>query len=94
MCDPEIHSTTPASSLDIGKFTHVPTAVACVAHQCHNGVKWGLHPVLGSSETWKAMHVSVESLRNNASAMYCQLPKWLHEKVAFTRARDIAAADP
>ena len=93
MYDPAIHSTTSTATLDIGKLTHIPTAVACIAHQCHNGVKWGLHPVLGSPDTWKAMHVSVESLRNNTRSIYLQLPRWLRDKVAFTNARDSAAAD-
>eukprot|EP00969_Alexandrium_andersonii_P180255 7966838-Alexandrium_andersonii.AAC.1 len=55
----------------------------CGCHDCHNGLKWGMHFQFADKELLKDMHIIVESLRNAYGLLYSHLAQWLADTVLF-----------
>eukprot|EP00974_Lingulodinium_polyedra_P114367 11073686-Lingulodinium_polyedra.AAC.1 len=56
----------------------------CVAHACHNSLKWGMHTVHSSmKDHMEALWKVFASLQNTSGDLLKWLPQWLAEHVAF-----------
>ena len=58
-------------------------ATACCNHDCHNGLKWGLHSHFGDSQLLQDVHIGIESLRNSYMQLLQNLGPWLVGVVEF-----------
>ena len=58
-------------------------ATACCNHDCHNGLKWGLHNHFGDAQLIQDVHIGIESLRNSYMQLLQNLGPWLVGVVEF-----------
>ena len=87
-----VASGTPSSSSpgsDIGTergllpLLEWNVATACCNHDCHNGLKWGLHNHFGDAQLIQDVHIGTESLRNSYMQLLQNLGPWLVGVVEF-----------
>ena len=62
---------------------------ACVNHDCHNGLKWGLLEWLENAELMKSVFITIESVRNGHSLLEEELGRWLLGVVQWEDEEDL-----
>eukprot|EP00974_Lingulodinium_polyedra_P000757 72148-Lingulodinium_polyedra.AAC.1 len=59
-------------------------STACVAHDLHNALHWGLRVVANDEEAvLKKLHIAIESLKNGYNLIHTFLPRFVVERLEF-----------
>ena len=68
-------------------------ATQCVAHACHNGLKWGMGEVWTDKEKLKDLWEIFAALKNSAGLLHQWLPEWLSHHLVYRPAAQLPAVE-
>lgn len=70
-------------STPLQKLQEWVVSSGCGLHDCHNGLKWGMHTHFNDPSLMKDIYIVIESLRNSHNLIQRHLRAWIADKVQF-----------